>query len=143
MSFGQQLRLSGGRRPGERKRDLEIAAFANLAAHLQPAAMRFGDRFHNREAQAEAPDIAKAAGVGTTEAFEDPVEVLRRDAVTGIGDADLDSMIPPNRQLDPVFDRGVLHRVFNQSIDRQRQPVGIGIDHRLIGGAQPPMPRRG
>ena len=105
--------------------------------------MRFGNGFHNREAQAEAPNIAKAAGVGTTKAFEDAVEVLRRDAITGISNADLDTVIPPNRQLDPVLNGGVLYRVFNQGIDCQRQAVGVGIDHRLIGGTEPPLPRGG
>lgn len=55
--------------------------------------MGFHDRACDREAEAAAAAIARAAVIETVEAFEDLLELVARDARPAIADGDLESAV--------------------------------------------------
>ena len=57
-----------------------------VALGLDPAAVRLDESARNRKADAAAAAVAGPAAVHTVEALEDTIEVLGRDALSGIGD---------------------------------------------------------
>lgn len=60
---------------------------------MDPSPMGFDDRACDREAEAAAAAIARAAVIEAVEAFEDLLELARRDARPAIADGDLESAV--------------------------------------------------
>src|SRR3982075_449131 len=50
--------------------------------------------------------------------------------------------IPLPQTPHPVGGRWVFAGFPDQSVDRRAQPVGVGVDDRLVGRPQPPLARR-
>ena len=79
---------------GLRQHDLEVGAEAWRAASGDGAAVGFDDRFGDAEAEARPALGAGAAGIDPVEPVEQARDVLRGDAVTGVGNPDPDSALP-------------------------------------------------
>src|SRR4029450_11570440 len=60
----------------ESQQQLEDAAGARAALHLEGAAVGLHDRLHDRQAEADPAPVTGPGLVQPGEAFEDPVEVL-------------------------------------------------------------------
>ena len=60
---------------------------------MYPSSVGFDDRACDREAEAAAAAIARAALIEAVEAFEDLLELVGRDARPAIADGDLESAV--------------------------------------------------
>src|SRR5215471_20542631 len=73
------LRAYGGSGGGPRQEEREAATSTFCALHLDPAAQRGRDMFHDAEAQPGPAEGAGAGPVDAVESLEDPRQMLRRD----------------------------------------------------------------
>ena len=106
--------------------------------------MALRDRLHDGQSEAEPAGMPASARIGAREPIEDPVEVGRRDPRARVADPDHRfATATLDARLDRVRLTGVLHRVLDHRVERDREPVGVGQHRRLLGGTQlPPSWRR-
>ena len=105
-----------------RECDPERGALAELALDLDLAAVGIDDALHDREAKTDAV-IARVLPV----AIEDVLDVLARDAGSGVADRDRDPIAAPfGPESDRTAGRGELERVPDQVRERLTEPVTIG-----------------
>src|SRR5439155_11597761 len=143
---GELLGGDGGRTRVhlERQLDLEGRPGVDPARDVDPAEMCLDDGSHDRQPKSEAACVAAAAGIRTSEAVEDAIEVFRRDPGPRVAERhDRRSVAAPDTDLDRVLLLRVLHRVLDHRIERHGETVPVGKDGRLLGGPQHPPPGRG
>jgi hypothetical protein len=89
---------------------------------MDASAVRFDDRARDREAEATAPGVSRAASIDSVKPFEDPLELLGRDTRAGIADCDLEPAAPVVcRDADAVPGVGMGNRAAPvASADRSR-----------------------
>src|SRR6266576_4550197 len=128
----------------ERKSDLEGRSDVDTAHHVDRAEVSLDDRSNDRQAQSEPAGVPAAAGVRPSEPVEDAIEVFIQDPRPRVAEGDdRRAVASTDGDLDRVLLARMLHRVLDQRIERHGQPVAVGQDDRLLGGAEhPPTGRR-
>jgi hypothetical protein len=80
--------------------------------------MRVGDRFNDREAEAEAVAEGLGAGAESLEGFEETWDFAGRDARAGVRDGENSATgVRASRDLDPAIEGVVPDRVRDQVCD--------------------------
>src|ERR1700758_1589898 len=126
---------------GDRK--LECGAVAGAAANPDRAEVSLGDRPGDWQAEPEPTGLSAAVATSAGEPGEDPVEVGFRDTAPGVGHSE-DSLpvLDAGAELDAVTFIGVGDRVFQQRVQRGRQPVAVSWDADLGQLSELPAARR-
>src|SRR5205823_8370375 len=115
---------------------------APVGVHCAAAAVRPGDRVHDREPEADAAVRAAARLVGARETLEDPTEGVGWNAATLVLDLDHEvGASTGGANLDPRACGRVLDRVLEQRVERDPQRLGIGAQSTRGELAEPPRAR--
>src|SRR5260370_36851279 len=131
--------LQRGRAFGrERDREMERRAVTDGAFHPDLASVHLHDLLNDREAEASPGYRLRGAAAHSPEALEDVADLVRRDAETGVRDADqrVTALDAAGQRDRAAFGR-VLDRVVDQVAHDLDQPVA---DARHDG--QPSAPVR-
>ncbi len=87
---------------------------------------------------------AATAPIAARESHEDPVEILRIDARSGVSNRDYRvGAVPAQSQLDLALAVGMFDGVLDHGVQRGRETVGIAFDFSLLDLPQPPFARGG
>jgi hypothetical protein len=93
-------------------------------------AVRVDDAFRDREAEADAAAIAAAR---LPEAIEQVIEMLLRNARTGVGDAEHDlHLVRPRREHDAPAGGRELDRVADEVAEHLEQTAFVGADEAFM-----------
>ena len=129
----------------EWQRDGEPAALALFAVDGDPAAVQPDQLLHQREPDAAAFDAAAAGAFDAMKAFEQPRQLLRRNAGTGVAHRDLGgTAVRTGPHLDRDFTlEGELERI-GEKIEHDLLPhVAVDIDGFGQRGAVEAKPQAG
>ena len=103
--------------------------------------MGLRDRLHHRQAEAEPAGLPAAARVDAGEPAEDPPDLGRRDAGSGVGDGQDDVVaVTAGAQLDPPGRVRVVDRVLDECVQGEGQAVLVGRDAGFRQRAERPAP---
>src|SRR5207244_12871968 len=111
---------------------LEAEAGALRRARLRPDAPAVGldDRARDREPEPASALVAGAARIRAVEAIEHPVELLGRQARSGVGDAELDPAVTGHDPDGDAIVRGCLADCVAHEVS-EHLPEPVGIDDKL------------
>src|SRR5215213_1653806 len=107
----------------------ERAAFAEFRGDGDFTTMQQRDVFHDREAEAGAAHVSRARTINAIKAFEQSLQVLRRNTVAVVLNEDSVACSRLMRDRDRAMLATELDRVFNQVREHLFEPARVCVDH--------------